>query len=287
MAPKPCAMTQSSTSPIKDKQRIEIIDIIRGVALLGILMMNIPYFSNPYQYNDLPTLNNSLTGYNYYAWWSVNGLFEGTMRGLFTILFGAGSILLLNRLDAKNPSKSADIFYRRLLWLLLFGMINAFVFLWPGDILYSYALCGLMIFPFRNMKARSLLLISIGLLIFTVGKDTYNLYERKMLRVNGEQALALEAQKKKLTPAQEEAKGSWVGMKERMDPTKIKAGAETEISKMQQGYFGVMAHLRKVNVMIQTTKFYSSYFMDIMSLLFLGMALLKFGVLTARRSRKF
>lgn len=279
-------MLQLQTAPVAQKERIEIIDIIRGVALLGILMMNIPFFSNPSQYEENPTLTN-FEGANYYTWWTVNTVFEGTMRGLFTILFGAGSILLISRLEKKNPGMAADIYYRRLLWLLLFGMINAFIFLWPGDILYSYAICGLLIFPFRNMKARHLFMISAFLLVLTSAKDTWKLSERRSVREEGEKALALEASNKKLSPEQEEAKATWISTKERMDPEKIKQEAAEETKKMQQGYFGVFKHLRTVNVWIQTTLFYSNYFLDIMLLLFLGMGLLKTGVLTAAKSKKF
>jgi uncharacterized protein len=118
------------------------------MALLGILLMNIPFFANSYHlYYNLEILK-EYSGPDYWCWWGVNGLFEGTMRGIFSMLFGAGSFLLLDRLEKKNiPGLSpADIFYRRLIWLLVFGLINAFVLLWPGDILYTYAITGLFLF---------------------------------------------------------------------------------------------------------------------------------------------
>src|SRR5688572_21827140 len=224
-------MSITSTAPLGQKERIELIDIIRGVALLGILVMNIPYFSNPVQYEDNPTITN-FSGINYTTWWAVNGFFEGTMRGLFTILFGAGSLLLLKRLESKNNGMAADIYYRRLLWLLLFGMINAYILLWPGDILYSYAICGLFLFPFRNMKAKNLFIIGICLLILTTAKDTWKLYESKAVRTDGEKALALEVAKQKLTPEQEAAKAKWTGIKEENDPKNLKKEAGNEIKKI-------------------------------------------------------
>jgi uncharacterized protein len=279
-------MSHSPTAPLGQKDRIELIDIIRGVALLGILMMNIPFFSNPVQYHDNPSIIN-FSGVNYTTWWTVNGLFEGTMRGLFTILFGAGSLLLLTRLESKNNGMAADIYYRRLLWLLLFGMINAYVILWPGDILYSYAICGLFLYPFRNMKAKHLFTIGICLLILTTAKDTWKLYESKAVRVDGEKALALEASKQKLTPEQEEAKTAWAQAKEQNDPKNLKKEASNEIKKIQQGYFGVFSHFRNINFWIQTQLFYRIYFLDIILLLFLGMALFKSGIVTGMRSKKF
>ena len=249
-------------------------------------MMNIPYFANPVQYEDNPTITN-FSGINYTTWWTVNGLFEGTMRGLFTILFGAGSLLLLTRLESKSNGMAADIYYRRLLWLLLFGMINAYVLLWPGDILYSYAICGLFLYPFRNMKTKSLFTIGICLLLLTTAKDTWKLYETKALRVNGEKALALEASRQKLTPEQEEARAAWTEAKEKNDPKALKKEATAEIKKMQKGYFGIFSHFRNINFWIQTQMFYRIYFLDIMLLLFLGMALFKSGIVTGMRSKKF
>jgi uncharacterized protein len=276
------------SAPVGQSQRIKIIDSIRGIALLGILMMNIPFFANPFQYWNLNVLN-EYSGRNYYTWWVVNGLFEGTMRALFTMLFGAGCLLLLNRLEKKGPDTSApDIYYRRLIWLLLFGLVNAYVFLWPGDILYTYALCGLFLFPFRKLKARHLLYFGIAFLVFSTAKGTYNLYQAKQTRVKGEQALVLEKKKVKLTEEQTEAKEAWVGRQERTKVENLQKDAQKEIKKIGgQGYFGTLAYLSTINAKIESTKFYHDYFFDAMMLLFVGMALFKWGVLTGERSTRF
>lgn len=276
------------TAPAPQKDRIEIIDAIRGLALLGILMMNIPFFSNPVPYHFNIFVNNETSGANYYTWWVVNMGFEGTMRALFTMLFGAGSILLLRRLEQKQTTPSpADIYYRRLLWLLLFGFINAFIFLWPGDILYSYAICGLFLFPFRHMKAKHLAVIGLCLLLVTTAKDSYKWYGYQQVRKEGEKVLALEAQKKQLTLAQEEAKGAWMGLKEKSSLESQRKEANDMKEKMQQNYACVFSYYRTVNVWIQTDKFYSSYFLDIVTLLFLGMALFKWNIFSGSRNKKF
>src|SRR4051812_3459038 len=155
-----------SAAPLRQSERIKIIDSIRGVALLGILMMNIPYFGLPYQEVFDLRLKNEFSGTNYYTWWAVNGLFEGTMRAMFSMLFGAGCILIIQKLEKRQVGLfAADIYYRRLIWLILFCMFNAFILNWPGDILFNYGLCGLFIFPFRNMKPKGLLIMSIVILV--------------------------------------------------------------------------------------------------------------------------
>src|SRR5438045_3509425 len=149
-------------TPLNKKERILFLDCTRGIALLGILLMNSMAQSQSHLFYENMNLNQSITGLNFYAWVMERGFFEGIMRGLFSILFGAGTILLLNRLQKQKPGlEPADIFYRRMLWLLFFGLINAFLFLWPGDILYPYALLGLLLFPFRNWAPKKLLLAAL------------------------------------------------------------------------------------------------------------------------------
>lgn len=82
----------NQASPLLQSERIRIIDALRGFAVLGILLMNMPYFAFPVQIaNDL-RVRNDVTGANYYAWWLMSMFFDGTMRGMFSMLFGAGSI---------------------------------------------------------------------------------------------------------------------------------------------------------------------------------------------------
>jgi len=277
----------SQSAPVSQKERIDIIDILRGVALLGILLMNIPYFSNPEQASFNLRVYNEWSGPNYYTWWAVVGLFEGTMRAMFTILFGAGCLLLIRRLEKKQDINPADIYYRRLLWLLLFGFINAFVFLWPGDILYPYALCGLFLFPFRNMKAGHLAGIGALLLVLTIAKNTYTDYSRSAQRKAGESAIAVESKGGRLTPAQETAKSAWLAAQEKSKPENIRKAAAAEKAIMAGDYFTIWAHLKNINIFLQSTEFYSQTFLDIMLLLFLGMAAFKAGMITGARSPRF
>mgnify|MGYP001826606248 FL=1 len=121
--------------PVERSNRINSLDIIRGIALLGILLMNITGFGLAFAYGD-PTNSGGSTGWNLNAWIMNNMLFEGTMRGLFTMLFGAGFILLTTRGEERGGGIGvADLYYRRILWLLLFGIIHVYLMLWYGDIL--------------------------------------------------------------------------------------------------------------------------------------------------------
>ncbi|MFN8353178.1 MAG: DUF418 domain-containing protein [Spirosomataceae bacterium] len=268
-------------TPIAQKDRIFILDAIRGVALLGILLMNIPGFGQAYEIYDNLAVYNEMTGPNFWAWAIVNGGFEGTMRGLFSILFGASSLLLLDRLLKNNSSIiPADIYFRRLLWMLLFGVINAFVLLWPGDILYSYALCGFLLFPFRSLNPRQLLIASLIVLAIATYKENASLYRQKDKIENGKIAEALDKKKVKLNDEQKKDLEAWHEMAESSSVKHIKEEVEKVNKKIRAGYVEAYQYMEDVNINIQSREFHQFGVWDIMLFLFLGMALFKWGVLT-------
>ena len=132
------------------------MDALRGFALLGILLMNIVAMGMYGAAYNNPTITGGATGPNLWVWTAMHILAEGKMRCLFSLVFGASVILLMRRLG--DRPEAADIYYRRTLWLLLFGIVHAYL-LWGGDILYPYALCALALYPFRNLRAKTLIIV--------------------------------------------------------------------------------------------------------------------------------
>ena len=152
-------------NPVKISERLSSIDIIRGVALLGIFMINIEIFAQPYEKFENPLLSNDFTGLNYYIWLVKEFIFSQKMWALFSMLFGAGAFLIITRAEEKGKAAGiADIYYRRLLWLLLFALIHAY-FLWSGDVLYFYAIVGLFLYPLRKLTVLGMI-IAVSFLIF-------------------------------------------------------------------------------------------------------------------------
>ena len=146
--------TANSAAPIGDRGRIQSLDILRGLAVFGILTMNITAFGLvfPAYYN--PTTDGGATGINILTYQVVTVLFEGTMRGIFSLLFGAGIVLLTSRMEEGGAGlMTAEIHFRRMLWLLLFGFIHWALMLWIGEILFAYAICGLLLFAPRKLPA--------------------------------------------------------------------------------------------------------------------------------------
>lgn len=145
-------------APVEAIERVEALDTVRGFALLGILLMNICSFGMPSAAESNPTVWGGATGVDFWFWWVQSVFWSGKMRALFSLCFGAGVIYLTTRAEARGAS-AADAYYRRTFWLMAFGIAHAYL-LWYGDILYPYALLGLLLYPLRKLSPRWLTAIS-------------------------------------------------------------------------------------------------------------------------------
>ncbi|HYG29122.1 MAG TPA: DUF418 domain-containing protein [Allosphingosinicella sp.] len=143
--------------------RIQTLDTVRGIAVMGILAMNIVAFAMPFQAYMNPLAYGTESAADL-ASWAFNFVFiDGKMRGLFSFLFGASMLLVIERAEASGRSP-ARIHYARMLWLLVFGLLH-FFFIWHGDILAGYAQIGLIAFFFRRLSVRALMRWGIGLVV--------------------------------------------------------------------------------------------------------------------------
>ena len=132
--------------------RIQSIDVLRGVAVLGILLMNIRLFGMPYAAYFNPTAFGDLTGVNQFIFWFGAIMADQKFMTIFSALFGAGLILMTDRADAAGRS-SGWLLYRRTFWLLVLGVIHAYL-IWYGDILVIYSLCAFVVILFRNFSPK-------------------------------------------------------------------------------------------------------------------------------------
>ncbi len=160
----------ATTATAEKGERFATLDTVRGIAVMGILAMNIVAFALlPQAYiNPLVQGVGSAADFASYAFSFV--LIDGKMRGLFSFLFGA-SMLLVIQLAEKSGESPRRVTFRRQLWLLAFGMIH-FYLIWFGDILIGFALIGMVAWFFRNKSAKGLivwgsLLVALQLLIMT------------------------------------------------------------------------------------------------------------------------
>ena len=152
-------MSVSGATSEAASDRILSIDVVRGFAVLGILLMNIVAMGLPtYAYIN-PIYGGGITGADFWTW-AVNNVFaDGKMRALFTMLFGASAMLIAKRAESGTALGPVQTHYRRLFWMFVIGMIHAYFF-FLGDILVTYALAGALVFPLRRLDPR--LLIGLG-----------------------------------------------------------------------------------------------------------------------------
>ena len=158
--------------------RIASLDILRGFAVLGILVMNIQMFSMPEAAYLNPTAWGDLTGLNLVTWLVGHLLTDTKFISIFSMLFGAGVCLFSDRAEARG-GRAARLHYRRMFWLLVFGLAHAYL-LWVGDILVPYALCGCLVFLLWKVRPRTQALA--GVAVFSVSTLLYLLVGIATLR---------------------------------------------------------------------------------------------------------
>lgn len=274
----------NAAGPVTERDRHMSLDALRGFALLGILLMNIVGFGLHLSAYDNPTAAGGATGWNLGAWVAMHILAEGKMRALFSLMFGAGIVLMTSRMEERGGVNSADIYYRRNLWLLLFGILHAYL-LWHGEVLYTYAMCSLILYPFRHMSAKRLLAIAGVIVLLTAALNIGMALKTRSTIEKALQAVAAEAAGKALTDEQRSAKEEWEKIRKENSPTK--ADLEKDAKAWQGNFFSSLKARAAVVGMFHSTPFYHPWNLDSWSMMIAGMAFLKLGILTGERTYRF
>ncbi len=248
------------STPINPNQRVVAIDVLRGFALLGILVMNIQFFAMPAAAYFNPTAYGDLTGANRWVWTLSHLLTDHKMMNLFSMLYGAGIVLLTERLTRRNE-RPLRLHYRRTFWLLLVGLAHAYL-LWAGDILVTYALTALVVVWFRKLRPRWL--VVWGILFLSVSSLLMLFASWAVPYMPAEQATALMA--------------GW-------QPTAQQIA--TEITGYRGSWLDQMVPRVAESLEMHTSAFFFWGFWRAGGLMLLGMALFKWGVFSAERSRRF
>jgi uncharacterized protein len=273
-------------TPVMARERTPSLDVLRGFALLGILLANIQDFASPTGIlHDVPLDVVSQSGPHHrldVAVMTMQWLFiEGKMRALFGLLFGAGTALLLQRLEKRSDAGlAADIFHRRNMWLLLFGIVHGSL-IWNGDILLFYgSLALLALYPLRHVGEKYL--IPIGLAISLVG-GTLGIANAMNLRVFLPNAAlqqgAASAQGSHTVPttAQQQAVDAAAALRKRelqALPQSVEAG--------RRGYIATEKDNAKGEADFVALVFRSGWVFEILGVMIAGMGLYKTGFLSAR-----
>ncbi len=275
--------------PTSLRERISSIDVLRGVALLGILTMNIDYFGGPEAGHDIP-IETAFVGPHAHLNLAILILkwvfFEGKMRAIFSMLFGAGVVLMTTRAEKRGASAQiADIYLRRNMWLLLLGLLHG-IFLWDGDILLPYALTALLLlYPLRTLKVKTLILAGTGISLVLATCALLQVMQAGDNLLLHRKAALVEADRiagKTITSEQRETEAQWM---KRVDENKItEAVIQEELAIAHGGYWDSVKH--RLQHQAEPDEISLDIYMMIESLgsMMIGMGLLKTGFLTAESS---
>lgn len=251
---------QPAARPVAEKERIVSLDVLRGFAVLGILPMNIQSFSMISAAYMNPTAYGDLHGANYLVWLICHVLADEKFMAIFSMLFGAGIFLMTSRIEAAGK-RSAPLHYRRMGWLVLFGMAHGYL-LWSGDILFSYGMCGLVVYLFRKFRPRTLFVA--GLLLIAVASFV----------LAGYGAFSGHWSPAELQAAREQL---WM-------PTP--ALAANEIAAYRGTWMAQMSFRVPDSLQMETVFFSAFTFWRATGLMLIGMALFKLGIFSARQASR-
>lgn len=273
-AAKPAAPTEAGA-------RILSLDVLRGFALLGILLLNIVgmgMLSSAYSYPFGSVAGSGTTALDLGVWMSTEMFAEGAMRALFSMLFGAGVVLF-------TATRSANLHYRRTFWLLCFGLVDGFLLLWTGDILVVYALGGALLYALRDASPRALLAGAAGLVVLLLVVRVVVVSELPQLQNDYDDALRLEASGESLDAQQREAKEIWMDFSTGMLPDDQQALEELTARNKSYGSAFLWSFDTFSEVLLEATPFFLLW--DALTGMLVGMALYKLGVLQGAKSQVF
>ncbi len=164
------------TAPVTRSERIASLDVLRGFAVLGILIVNIQVFARVATAYVNPLSGRVLEGADLWTWATIFTFADTKFISIFSLLFGVGIAMMSDR-SAERGVSGTGLHYRRQLWLLVIGVAHALL-IWHGDVLAAYAVCGFLLYGLRNLNPRRQLWIGgcavavvavfLGLLILTI-----------------------------------------------------------------------------------------------------------------------
>ncbi|MEJ2604567.1 MAG: DUF418 domain-containing protein [Gammaproteobacteria bacterium] len=273
----------TAAGPVSPGERITTLDTLRGVAVLGILVMNIYAFAMPFAAYSNPLIMGGLEWYNLGTWFVTHLLFDQKFMTIFSMLFGAGIVLMAGRAEAKGAGFAA-IFYRRQLWLLLIGAAHAYL-IWFGDILFHYALVGMLLYPLRHRAPRTLIVIACLMLpvapVMNVAGAGYIEQEQAVARAYQERLDAGET----LTADESARLEAAQAMRAFIAPTE--EDVRQDLQAYRGGYADILGHRVPTVLSMQLPGTIAFIIWRVGGLMLIGMALMKLGVLSGQQSSGF
>ena len=281
-------MTDRTTSNEPDgAPRIATLDILRGVAILGILFMNINEMGASFSYPDIRHLGWGEA--DRVAWWARAILADGTARCLLELLFGAGMVILTDRIAAGSTRwTTMRRYYWRNLVLVAFGLTHMFILLWPGDILHTYGIAAMIAFLFRRLSPRWLIVIGLIGATSQIAGVGQGVYTASATRAAAAAAIAKQQAGTALTPADRAAVGK--ARKRVAKQAEAKADTARTVAREDRDRAGstagwIAAAWNKSIERLGPGELFAIW--EAAATMLIGAALFKLGILQGRRTRAF
>ncbi len=251
--PKP---VRTRPIPLQEQDRIASIDVLRGFALFGVLLMNMQAFAMVFALYMNPTALGQPTALDFWCWTVNHVIGDQKFMTIFSMLFGAG-IFLMTEKSRSQSGRSAGLHYRRMFWLGGFGVLHG-VFIWVGDILFMYALCGLLAWIFR--KLRLWILVPLALILLLVPS---------LLLLNFGQYMANESQE-----AQDVMKAMW-------------SPSPQTVAQQEAAYRGdwLAQQKERYQAWLDMFSFIMLFGWRVLGLMLLGIAFFRIGLFSALKPR--
>ena len=272
------------SAPVTSSDRLVPIDVLRGFALCGILTMNILSLGLPGTARLNPNVAGGFNGVNYVAWLVGFFLFDEKMITIFSMLFGAGLVLMADRTNQQGKS-STILYYRRVGILLFIGLIHAYL-IWDGDILVAYALCGMLAYPLRKLSPRNLVVVGVLFTLPSVPLTAAVAGLFQSFRDASVRVLAAEQNGQPISDRDKELAAAWNGIRKAFHPT-TREVSETIKENRESSYWSLVVKNAPQAFGVQTTIFGSSFIWTVTGRMLIGMALMKLGVFSATGSLRF
>ncbi|AXB76302.1 DUF418 domain-containing protein [Novosphingobium sp. P6W] len=280
--------------PVRGRARIDVLDVMRGIAILGILYMNIPYMGTNVVSWMADIRRLSWSAADQATWATIAIIWDGTQRGLFEFLFGAGVMVFTAKaMRPDDPVAVADLYYRRNLLLVAFGLIDIFIVAWIGDILLAYGLSALFLFPFRKAPSKALLAMGMGFAAFVAISGAIE-YNERTTTIHKVAALeATQAQGAKLNDADKKTLSDWQEKRDAHDLSKPPSKkTQAMIDAERKAHVAGPWVFLKNNWGVWNKVFgdgNGTFFtvLEAVCAMFIGMALWKWGVIQGERSTRF
>ncbi|ANO52458.1 DUF418 domain-containing protein [Woeseia oceani] len=269
--------------PVTLAERFGTIDTLRGVAVLGILIMNIYGFAMPFAAYSNPLVMGGMEWYNIGTWFATHVIADQKFMTIFSMLFGAGIVLMWERARARD-AKFGRIYYRRMFWLLVIGLIHGYL-IWFGDILFHYALMGMLIYPMRKLQARTLIIVACLLLPVALLLNHGGYIYLSDLQSRTANITALQQAGETISEEQQASLDEWAEIGAFLEPSD--ETLQEDLDAYLGTYGDAVKHRAPILQAMQINMTIWFAVWRIGALMLIGMALMKLGVFSGSRTPGF